>query len=420
MHISFSQDANPRMPSPDRDLLRSLEADEVPTIHNMICGDAVVSKLDYREALSYATFLTQRLMQLYEILRPSAVIGSFDALHSGLGLAVAKRTGIPWYALHFSVIPPGFACFCNRMSPAARVKLNERPNDGMLAVAEASLAQFESRRIQAPAYLAPPPRSLFGNFARLPDRSLAVYRTVRKSRRRHFLKFVEAPSGHDLRAVLRFFRRTAQARSALSKIQAVSEPSAPYALFGLHRQPEASIDAWAPFFSNQLWVVELLARSIPPTHKLMVKIHKSDVAYYSAEQLDRMRSFPGVELVEPFADTRRFVENADLLFTIQGTIGLEAALLGKPVIVLGESPLTLFPSVSPMGKITDLPELVQRKLSERAPTRSQILDAYVDYLRPFAPAAHNDWTVKPSDREIAGFVDLFAGLARFVQEQSRS
>ncbi len=198
----------------------------------------------------------------------------------------------------------------------------------------------------------------------------------------------------------------------------VSEPSAPYALFGLHRQPEASIDVWAPFFSNQMWVVELLARSIPPTHKLMVKIHKSDVANYSREQLDRMRSFPGVELVEPFADTRRFVENADLLFAIQGTIGLEAALLGKPVIVLEESPLTFFPSVSPMGKITDLPELVQRKLSERAPARSQILDAYVEYLRPFAPAAHNDWTIKPGDREIAGFVDLFAELARFIRSSS--
>ena len=52
----------------------------------------------------------------------------------------------------------------------------------------------------------------------------------------------------------------------------------------------------------------------------------------------RMRSFPGVELVAPLADARSFIESADLVVAIQGTIGLEAALLGKPVIMLGESP----------------------------------------------------------------------------------
>jgi hypothetical protein len=147
----------------------------------------------------------------------------------------------------------------------------------------------------------------------------------------------------------------------------------------------------------------------------LVKIHKSDAANYSREYLDRMRSLPGVELVEPFADTRQFIENADLLFSIQGTIGLEAALLGKPVIVLSDSPVALFPSASPIGKITDLPALVRQKLSERPPARSQILDAYSEYLKPFAPAAHNDWTIRPEDREIDGFASLFRALSGILR-----
>jgi hypothetical protein len=413
----FCPDANPRMPVPDRDLLSSLESDDVPTIHNMICGDWIVSKLDYTEALAYSTFLTQRLMSLYETLKPSAVIGGFDALHSGLGFAVAKKMGIPWFALHFSVIPPGFACFCNRMSPASRVTFNERPVEEMRLVAEAAFAQFECRKIQAPAYLVPPPRSLTGQIAKLPDRALALRRTLRKAHRRDFLKFVEDPSGHDVRAVLHHFHRTSGARTALSKIHTLSEPpSSPYALFGLHRQPESSIDVWAPYFSNQLWVVELLARSLPPSHKLLVKIHKSDTANYSREQLERMRSFPGVELVAPFVDTRRFIENTDLLFTIQGTIGLEAALLGKPVIVLGDSPVAIFPSTSPIGAITDLPGLVRRKLGEPRPPRYQILDAYSKFLGPFAPAGYNDWTIRPDDREISGYANLFSALSRFLEK----
>lgn len=410
----FSNDYAPRMPSPDRTLLASLERDDVPTVHNMILSDRVVSKLDYRDALAYSTFLARRLMSLYETVKPSAVIGAFDALHGSLGIAVARKMGIPWFALNFSVIPPGFACFCDRLSPAARVELTEQPLCDIRSVAEAALEKFEGRKIQAPAYIAPPLRSL-AKLRELPNLISALYRTVRKGRRRQFLKFVEYPSGHDVWAVLRHYRRAARARSALNMIPTVSKPpSAPYALFGLHVQPESSIDVWAPFFSNQLWVIELLARSIPPTHKLLVKIHKSDVANYSREHLDRMRSLPAVELVEPFADTRQFIENADLLFSIQGTIGLEAALLGKPVIVLSDSPVTLFPSASPIGKITDLPVLVRRKLAERPPARSRILDAYCEYLGPFAPAAHNDWTIKPGDREIDGFVGLFCALNRIL------
>jgi hypothetical protein len=412
----FSNDDAPRIPSPDRDLLASLERDDVPTVHNMILSDRVVSKLNYSEALAYSTFLTRRLMSLYETLKPSAVIGAFDALHGSLGFAVAKKMGIPWFALNFSVIPPGFACFCDRLSPAARVELDEHPLYDVESVADASIEKFESRKIQAPAYLAPPPRSLAAKLENLPDRILALYRTTLKIRRRQFLKFVEYSSGHNVWAVLRHYRRTARARAALAKIRTVTEPpNVPYALFGLHVQPESSIDVWAPFFSNQLWVIELLARSIPPTHRLLVKIHKSDAANYSHEQLDRMRSYPGVELVAPFADTRQFIDKADLLFSIQGTIGLEGALLGKPVIVLGESPVILFPSAAPIGKISELPELVRRKLAERPPTRREILVAYREFLRPFAPAGHNDWTIRPDDREIDGYARLFAALSRHLQ-----
>ena len=111
------------IPEPDHELLWSLEAEGVPTIHNMILGDRVVSALEYREALGYATLLARRLAELFDKLKPSVVIGGFDGIHAGIALAVAKRAGIPWYALNFSVIPPGLACFCDGMSPAARVQL---------------------------------------------------------------------------------------------------------------------------------------------------------------------------------------------------------------------------------------------------------------------------------------------------------
>jgi hypothetical protein len=193
-----------------------------------------------------------------------------------------------------------------------------------------------------------------------------------------------------------------------------SPPTAPFVLFGLHTQPESAIDVWAPFFSRQMWVIEILSRSLPPSHKLLVKIHKSDAARYSARDLRELQSFPGVELVEPFADARPFVEGAALVVSIQGTMGLEAALLGKPVIMLGESPVALFPSASAIGQIADLPALVREKLQATRAARSQVLDAYSEYLRPFLPASHNDWSRPQTEQEIEDYVDLFRKLRQYV------
>jgi hypothetical protein len=410
-------DVRDPMPAPDRELLASLEQPGVPTLNNMILGDPVVSKIDSEAAQGFATFLARRLRELFEQIGPSAIIGGFDCLHGSIALAVARRLEIPWYALNFSVIPSGLACFCDRMSPAGRVRFAESPAAGDHDFAERWLLSFESRSVQAPAYIPPQPLSIAGELANLRRRTQALVRIARNARLHKHLQFTEGRNRYSVRAVLRFFRRTAQARKAIAAYRAVERPPRTrYVLFGLHLQPESSIDVWAPFFANQMWVVELLSRAVPPTHQLLVKVHKSDISNYSREQLDRMTSFPGVRIVAPFADTRAFIEGADLVVTIQGTMGLEAALLGKPVIVLGDSPLVEFPQVARIGSLAGLPALVRRQLAAPAPPRGEIISAYAAYLAPFLPASHNDWTITVGDSEIDNYAQLIAGLRRHVQQ----
>lgn len=414
----FREYLRQQMPEADPQFLASLERPDVPTVHNMIMGDRIVSKIGYDDALRYATFLARRFIELYGGIKPDVIIGGFDAIHGSVGLATARHVGIPWFALNFSVIPPGRACFCDRMSPAVRVQLAP-PAVELRSLAEASLRKFESRDIKAPAYIAPEPPSLARRVGRLPARFSGLIRRLRKVSLREHLQFTEHRAAYSVSAALEYFRRISRARKAISQVHTLGQPPAsPYVLFGLHFQPESSVDVWAPFFSNQMWVIELLARSIPPSHKLLVKIHKSDVTNYASEQLDRMRSFPGVELVRPFADTRGFIERADLVISIQGTMGLEAALLGKPVIMLGESPICMFPSASRIGELTDLPTLVRSKLVQPPPHRDEIVAAYADYLAPFMPASHNDWRVEVPKEAIDGYVQLFSSLERYVTDGS--
>jgi hypothetical protein len=419
-HLYFIFDhPHQQMPEPDRAFLATLEQRGVPTIHNIILGDRVVSKLDYRQALGYVTFVARRLEELFKQLRPSVVIGGHDAIHGGVSLAVARHLGIPWYALNFSVIPPGLACFVDAMTPSARVPVEEHTVAEMRVRAEASLVDFESRRVRVPAYITPPGLSFGQALRRLPRRIAVAAEIVRNYQRTGVRRFTDERTGFSLLAAVERVRTTETARRALARVRTLSAPPPyPFVLFGLHMQPESSIDVWAPFYSNQLWVIELLSRAIPASHRLLVKIHKSDAANYSEDSLRRMLSRPATELVHPLADAREFVERSDLVVSIQGTMGLEAALLGKPVIVLGDSPVTLLPSVARIGELSELPALVRRQLALARPSRRDIVDAYAHYLSAFAPAVHNDWSRPRTELEIERLSAMFHSLIRYEKART--
>lgn len=407
------------LPPADPQLLASLESNGSPTIHNMILSDRCVSKLDYADALRYATYLTRRLMSLYEQTKPAVIIGGFDALHGSLEMAVAKCMGIPWFALSFTVLPGGMAAFCSDLSPAAAVVFEPARHQQLRKYADERLTDFEERRIQAPAYI--PPRLLSGSvmLRRIPTHVHSLLTVLRRRALREALKYSDYEHSYSVRAQVREALRLRKNLWQLRSRSLLSQPpEGRYAFFGLHMQPESSIDVFAHFFANQLRVIELMSRSLPPTHGLLVKLHKSDVPNYSSSWLDNIQRLPGVQLVSPYADTFELIRRADLVFSIQGTIGLEAALLGKPLILFGDSPTKVFPTASTIGKTVDLPKLVRDKLVEPSPDRARIVDAYARYLAPYYPASMNDWGVAATDAEIDDYVKLLALLRDYVQAGS--
>jgi hypothetical protein len=401
----------------DADFLASLEMHGAPTIHNMILGDSVVAKLPYAEALAYATFLARRLEEVYREVKPLAIIGDFDSLHGSLGYAVAKRMNIPWFALRFSPLPNGHVAFCSDLSPGSVVTLESGRHERLRGFAAQLLEDFETRRVRAAVYIPPDVLSPSFILKHIPSQFAAFFRTFLRRRQRQFLRYTEPPGSHSIWSRVREGIRVRKNLLLLRRREFLREPPAErFTFFGLHMQPEASVDVWAPFFSNQIQVVELLSKSLPPTHKLLVKLHQSDVSNYSPAYLAALAKFPGVELVSPYADSREFIRQADLVFSIQGTMGQEAALLGKPVIMFGNIIAGLFPTVSLVGKTTDLPTLVRAKLVDAPPSRSDVIDALARFLVPFYRASDNDWTQMPDDAGIEGFVSFFNLLHDYLRD----
>lgn len=409
----FRDDVHSAFPPPDLKFLASLERDSVPTIHNMIISDRLTSKLPYDEVLIYASFLAKRLVVLFEAAAPTLIIGAFDGLHNSLGFAVANHLGIPWFVPLFSPLPGGEAAFCANLSPASRVLFDENRAVELRVKAETQLVEFENRKLSAVAYLPPKLFSAAFVIKQIPAQLGAIIRVLRRRRSQRFLRFTDYPQSYSIRSLVGEAFRQRKNLWLLRRRKLLREPTHdPFVFFGLHMQPESSIDVFAHFFSNQERVVELIARSVPPTHSILVKLHKSDTPNYSTQQLARLSRFPGVKLVSPHADTFEFIKKAALVFAIQGTIGLEGALLGKPVIMFGDSPAKVFSSVSTIGKTVDLPALVRSKLAEPPPSRSLIIERFAAYLAPFYPASGNDWSVTPTDAEIADYVELIELLAR--------
>ncbi len=405
------------MPDPDPAYLASLERPGVPTIRNIVLSDRVVSKLAEHDALSYLTFLGRRFAELFERLDPSVVVTGTDGVHSCMAFAVARSLGIPIFSIFFSVIPTGMMSFGTGVLPSSRVVIREQTPSELRRLAVESLEEFESGKTKAYAYIPPKPRGLERHVRELPRRLGKVASTIKRGRDRAYWQYTEKKTSLGVVNAIRFLRQRHLNRRALGEMQLeTSVPSDKFVAFGFHFQPESSIDVWAPFFSDQQWVVNLLSRSVPPDVNILAKVHKSDISSRSRAQLQYLVSLPGVRIVAPHVDSRALIERAKLVVAIQGTVGLEAALLGKPTIMLGSSPVCEFPSVSEVGTLRELPTLVRSKLNEAQPERDEIVEAYMRFLAPYFSASHNVWSRSVSDAQIDGYRGAFAALREYVNE----
>jgi hypothetical protein len=89
---------------------------------------------------------------------------------------------------------------------------------------------------------------------------------------------------------------------------------------------------------------------------------------------------------------------------------MESALLGRPALMFGQSRVSLMPGVRHVPSVTRLPELLAQAIAAPAPSRAQILEGLIAYLRHYGRGCYNDWFTPKSDAEVDQFVRLFAAL----------
>lgn len=140
-----------------------------------------------------------------------------------------------------------------------------------------------------------------------------------------------------------------------------------YVLFLLHKQPEATTFVKSPFFMDQRYLLEIIAKSLPIGYSLYVKPHHNDFGNLPASYYRNLVCRPNIRMLKVGTNSQDLVRNCSAVLTISGTVGWEGIILGKPVITFGRVFYNHFDQVTHVRDVAELPRLLKEAVSDYRP-----------------------------------------------------
>ncbi|MDB4684341.1 hypothetical protein OAF68_01620 [Akkermansiaceae bacterium] len=395
-------------------LLEELEKGANITFNNLILSDRVLREKTTDEALYYLSTLAEQMYDYVSKVSPLYLLGSWDSVLQGVGMLVARKLDIPFVVFKYSVIPRDHLAICTYPNNNDEIPFTSNNYGSTYLQAKDARDNWIAGLEDVPAYVS---AKTFLDVIRL----LPKHVNVVLNRIYSYFKF----GGHSFIEpkisflFLQYMRKKSNIIFMAKSLFIDKVPTDRFIFYGLHMQPESTIDVMAPFYSNQLEVIRSISRAAPTNFKILVKIHVSDADNYSSRQLKEFLKIPNVLLVSPFVESREFIFRSDLLVSIQGTIALEGALLGKPVIVFGDSAYLKFDTVEKVNIIEDLPLLVEKQLARNKATEEQILNDYTNLLLNYLPSSSDDWpkTLKDglSSQQVINYTAIFDQITQYIK-----
>ena len=108
--------------------------------------------------------------------------------------------------------------------------------------------------------------------------------------------------------------------------------------FPLQVAPEASTTVLSPWHTHQSAVIEALAKAAPAHMQVVVKEHSPMLGRRPRGFYRQIARMPRTILLEPDHSTFDLIRKAALTAVITGTAAWEAILIGKPTLIIGDSP----------------------------------------------------------------------------------
>lgn len=159
------------------------------------------------------------------------------------------------------------------------------------------------------------------------------------------------------------------------------DPQDKYLFFPLHISWDAQIATRNPMFADQVYLVEILSRSLPYGHWLYVKEHPYNYGGERLKILNKIKRLPNVKLIYPATCSLDLIKNSKAVVTINSTAGWESIILKKPVLTFGKTFYASFKYTHTVDDIAALPELIQKiSNSAESDTEGHYLPEWYQFL----------------------------------------
>jgi capsule polysaccharide modification protein KpsS len=135
-----------------------------------------------------------------------------------------------------------------------------------------------------------------------------------------------------------------------------------FLFFPLHISWDAQIATRNPMLANQLYLVEILSRSLPYGYYLYVKEHPYNYGGEKIGMLKEIKRYRNVKLVHPEMSSTELIKHSEAVITINSTAGWETLLLKKPLITFGNTFYSFFKYTFSVKEFSDIPRIIQECL----------------------------------------------------------
>ena len=139
-----------------------------------------------------------------------------------------------------------------------------------------------------------------------------------------------------------------------------------YSIYFLHYQPEYTVDSLGKFYHDQVNLISNIASSIPANHILYVKEHPGMVGLRELRYYKRIQEISNVVLLHHDTDSLELIKKAKIVFSIVGTVGLEAIFNNVPAILFGRYAFSDIGTCTFCDSYWKLSDLVREKLKQKS------------------------------------------------------
>lgn len=127
-------------------------------------------------------------------------------------------------------------------------------------------------------------------------------------------------------------------------------------VYPTHYHPESSTSVLAPDYTNELNNIINIHNNLPVGRYLYVKDHISARGVQNEAFYEKVSALPGVRLIHFAYNVKKLIKYSHGVITVTSTVGYEAALMNKPVYLLGNVFYKKFPNVYKVNSFIELRE----------------------------------------------------------------